>query len=326
MTSDVSARARAWVEERLPQARGLGQQLADLIDDPEGFVDALHDGFERLADAGYAAAQERVAPGSGAVIGVRWPLVRAVGRQLRGPLLDGSSASAISLAQRLVRSDVREIRLFATVPLEASLAGDPELTWQALRRLARAATDWISVDAMADLVARGIIAEPRRWAELEQLIYSTSRWERRLVGSTLARMPFQVPASERRTLDGIRGLMLIESMMGDADEQVQKALGWALREWTRVHPQGVAALLDAEATIAAREDDGHRAWVVRDALDVQPGGAARTLRNRMASVRRRSGAPSTSRASAVAMEFVSALDSTDRAVQQQGKRMAGTRS
>ena len=325
MTSDVSARAQAWVEERLPEARGLGQQLAELIDDPEGFVGALHEGFERLADKDYAAAQEHVAPGSGAVIGVRWPLVRAVGRQLRGPLLEGSSASAISLAQRLVRSEIREIRLFATVPLEASLADDPERTWQALRRLARAATDWISVDAMADLLARGIIVEPRRWAELEQLVYSTSRWERRLVGSTLARMPFQVPSSERRALEGIRGLMLIESLMGDADEQVQKALGWALREWTRVHPQGVAALLGAEATIAVREDDGNRAWVVRDALGAQPANVARALRKQMASVRRRSGAPSTSRASAVAMEFVSALDGSDRVVRQQGERMAGAR-
>ncbi|MEJ7753989.1 MAG: hypothetical protein WKF38_02295, partial [Candidatus Limnocylindrales bacterium] len=94
MTSDVSARAQAWVDERLPEARGLGEQLAELIDDPEAFLSALQEGFERLADPAYAAEQERVAPGSGAGIGVRWPLVRAVGRQLRAPLLEGSSASA----------------------------------------------------------------------------------------------------------------------------------------------------------------------------------------------------------------------------------------
>ncbi|MDQ3447693.1 MAG: DNA alkylation repair protein [Chloroflexota bacterium] len=325
MTSDVSARARAWVEERMPVARGLGGELAEFIDDPERFVKVLQDGFEGLSDAGYAAEQERVAPGAGEVIGVRWPLVRAVGRQLREPLLEGSSASAISLAQRLVRSEIREIRLFATVALDASLADDPERTWQVLRRLARAASDWISVDAMADLVARGIINEPLRWAELEQLVYSTSRWERRLVGSTLARMPFQVPAATRPTLDGVRGLTLIESLMGDADEQVQKALGWALREWTRVHRQGVAALLDAEATIAAREDDGHRAWVVRDALEAQPADVARVLRQRMASVRRRTGTPATSRAAAIASDFGSALLGDERLVQQ-GERMAGARS
>jgi len=325
LTSDVSARAQAWLEERRPEARGLGQQLSELIDDPESFVTVLRNGFERLSDAAYAAEQERVAPGSGVVIGVRWPLVRAVGRQLRGALLQGSSASAISLAQRLVRSETREVRLFATVPLEASLSDDPERTWQVLRRLARAATDWISVDAMADLVALGIIAEPRRWAELEQLVYSTSTWERRLVGSTLARMPFQVPSSQRGMLDGVRGLTLIESMMGDAEEPVQKALGWALREWTRVHAPGVAALLGAEAAIAARDDDGHRAWVIRDALSAQPADVARDLRGRIASVHRRSGAPATSRAAAVASEFVAALGGTERVVQHQGERMPGAR-
>ncbi len=145
------------------------------------------------------------------------------------------------------------------------------------------------------------------------------------MGSTLARMPFQVPSSQRRMLDGVRGLKLIESMMGDAEEPVQKALGWALREWTRVHAQGVAALLDAEATIAARDGDGHRAWVIRDALSAQPLDVARALRQRIASVHRRGGAPATSRAAAVASEFVSALGGAERVVQQQGERMTGAR-
>lgn len=313
-----------FVAQKTPTAHGLGRALAELIDDPEAFTSALQDGFEGLADPAYAQEQERVAPGSGAVVGVRWPLWRAVARQLRAPLAESSPASAVSLGQRLVRSPIREIRLFALVPLERSLAADPERTWQILRRLARAANDWISVDSMADLVARGILAEPFRWAELEQLVYSPHRWERRLVGSTVARMPFGVPAHERTSIDPRRhALSAIESLIGDADADVQKALGWALREWTRVDRQGVTALLEKEAETARRTDDGHRAWVIRDALSAQPQATAQALRKSLADIRRRTGAPATSLAGQVSAGFADALAGAGQAVASQGDRMAG---
>lgn len=324
MTSEVTRRARAFVEEKTPAARGLGTALGDLIDDPEAFAATLEEGLEGLSDPAYATEQERVAPGSGAVIGVRWPLWRTVARQLRVPLEESSPSSAVSLGQRLVRSPVREIRLFSLVPLERSLMTDPERTWQILRRLARAANDWISVDSMAGLVARGILREPFRWAELEQLVYSPHRWERRLVGSTLARMPFEVPKHERTSIDPERhGLTAIGSLIGDADPDVQKALGWALREWTRVDGKGVTALLQAEADRARRTDDGHRAWVIRDALPAQPPTSAHALRASLSTIRRRSSSPATSTAAQVSASFADALAGSGQTVGWQGERMAG---
>ena len=46
----------------------------------------------------------------------------------------------------------------------------------------------ITVDSLAHPYGKGIAAETYRWAELEQLVYSPSRWERRLIGSTVATM------------------------------------------------------------------------------------------------------------------------------------------
>ncbi len=303
MTSEVTARARALVAERLPEARGLGQALAELIDDPESFVAVLSDGLERLADEDYAREQERVAPGSGHVFGVRWPLIDAVAGQLRRPLSESSTASALSLAQRLAAAREREVRLFSHEPLRRSLPADPERSWQLMRQLGRAATDWISVDTLADLFAHGILLERFRWAELEQLVYSTDRWERRLVGSAIARMPFQLPKHERPLLAKTSGLTIIKSLLGDADEQVQKALSWALREWTAVDPDGVRRLLRDEAAVAARTDDGNRAWVIRDALAVQAPELAAEIRALLAGVRRQPNAHSTSPASAIAEAF-----------------------
>lgn len=322
LTSDVTRRAQAFVAERLPEARGLGLALTDLIDEPEEFVSILRDGFAGLADPVYAAEQERVAPGSGEVFGVRNPLMAAVAGQLRQPLKQSSSSSALWLAERLATEKERELVLFSHVALARALPDDPERTWQLMRRLAGRAQDWISIDELAELFAKGVLRERFRWAELEQLIYSAAKWERRLVGSTLARLPFELPKHRRASLSGTPGLMLIKSLIGDAEPDVQKSLSWALRSWSEVDPLGVRQLLRDEALTARNTDDGHRAWVVRDAL-TWPGtdkALASEIRDTLQGVRKRPGGLSTSAAAAVAGAFAGLDRMSEQAVALQGER------
>jgi 3-methyladenine DNA glycosylase AlkD len=310
------------VEERLPDATRLGEDLAELIGEPDAFVARLTRGLNDLADAAYAAAQERVAPGAGATIGVRWPLVHAVERGLR-PAIDESSPDVVLwLAQRLAARLEREVRLFALPCLRRTIGPDPERSWQLLRRLAHGAHDWIAVDAIAELFALGVLAERFRWAELEQLVYSDRRMERRLVGSTLARIPHEVRPRDRAALWTEAALELVGQLIGDADDQVQKSLAWALREWARVDRRAVADWLTAQAAVAAATDDGHRAWVIRDALSAQPPDVAAGIRDALRGVRRQAGAPSTSAASRSAAAFgVGALARI--AIAQQGDRFTG---
>ena len=313
--------------EHTSEAQGLGQALAALIDEPDEFVAVLRDGLASLADPAYAAEQERVAPGSGAVFGVRSPLLTAVARQVRAELRKSTSSSALYLAERLVTEEEREIVLFSHVPLARSLPDDPERTWQIMRRLARRAHDWISIDELAELYAKGVLLEQFRWAELEQLVYSADKWERRLVGSTVARLPFELPKELRPQLASTNGLMLIKSLIGDAETDVQKALSWALRSWNEADQRGVEDFLIEEAKDAKRTNDGHRAWVLRDAL-TWPGTDPRIaadVRMTLEGVRRLPGAPSTSSASAVAGSFAGMEQLSDQAVAMQGvrQRLAG---
>ena len=322
MPSDVTARAQELVAERLPEARGLGLALADLIDEPEAFVDTLREGFNRLADNEYAAGQARIAPTPDPVIAVRTPLIAAVDRQLRQPLRESSAASALWLAQRLAVEPEREIRLFSLVPLCRALPDDPERSWQLLRRLAHSAADWVSVDVIAPYYAQGILAEHFRWAELEQLVYSADRWERRLVGSTVATIPHQVPRKRRQELARTPGLTLIKSLIGDAAPDVQKALSWALRSWWEVDPFGTRELIRTEAEAARRTADGNRAWVLRDALTLPiiDSGFKAEIRDRLEGIRRRPGGSSTSQAAEVLGRFTGLDELTDAAVAQQGER------
>jgi len=315
-------RAQALVAERLPEAQGLGRALVELIDEPEAFVQALRDGFQRLADDEYAAGQARVAPTTDPVIAIRAPLIAAVERQLRAPLRAASAASALWLAQRLAAEPEREIRLFSVVPLRRSLRDDPERSWQVMRKLARTSADWVSVDTLAGLYAQGILAEHYRWAELEQLVYSADRWERRLVGSTVANVPHGLPRQRRQELARTPGLTLIKSLIGDSEPDVQKALSWALRSWWEVDPFGTREFIRQEAMRAKSENDGHRAWVLRDALSL-PGidsGFVEEIRDRLDGVRRTPGAPSTSAAAEIAAQFEGLKELAGVAVAQQGSR------
>ena len=167
-----------------------------------------------------------------------------------------------------------------------------------MRAEGRSAGNWITVDTLAHVAARGILAEPYRWAELEQLVYSPSRWERRLAGSTIATIPHTDRTAGRTPEVVRRGLAIVGDLIGDPEPDVQKALSWALRTLAAVDLPATAAFLRAETRTARATDDGYRAWVIRDTCEKLPAPLAAELRSALAGIRRRPGAPSTSRASA----------------------------
>ncbi len=301
--SPVTARAVAFVADHKPAAEALGTSLADSINDPDGFAAALRTGLDGLADPEYHEGQQTVAPGLGPTLGIRWPLLAAVTRSFRQETRLDRPTSLLFLADRLFREDYLEARWFAFALLERTLADDPERTWQLLRRGAREAADWITVDDLAHPYGAGIAAEPYRWAELEQLVFSPSRWERRLVPSTIATMTH----GNRRTGRGPevveRALPLLGQLIGDAEPDVQKALAWAYRSIAQIDRERTTAALREETERAVATDDGHRAWVVRDALLKLDPNDADDIKARLAGIRRRPGAPSTSAASEVAARF-----------------------
>ena len=189
-TSPVTQRAVAFVAQHKPAAEDLGRSLAELTGDPEAFARALNEGLATLADPEYLEGQRRIAPGIGDVD--RRSLAADRGRQARLPRVDAGRSHEhwLFVADRLLREPTLEPRWFSFGMLERTIDDEPERTWQLVRRAAREASDWITVDTLAHVVGKGILNEAYRWAELEQLVYSPSRWERRLVGSTIATTPF----------------------------------------------------------------------------------------------------------------------------------------
>ena len=301
--SETTARAVAFVAAHRDPAEALGASLADHSNDPDAFATALRRGLADLADPEYLDGQQRVAPGIGAIHGVRWPLLAAVQRGFRDATRRDPATPILFIADRLFREEELEARWFAFGLLERTLATETERSWQLLRRASRESGDWITVDTLAHPYARGIAAEPYRWAELEQLIYSPSRWERRLIGSTIATMTH---VDRRRGRDpdvAVHALPILAQLMGDAEPDVQKALAWAYRSLTVVDATATVAALSAETERATATADGHRAWVIRHTLAKLDPDTADQLRGRLAGIRKHPGAPATSAAAETIVRF-----------------------
>ena len=302
-TSQTTQRSVEFVAAHKAEAEALGAALADHVGDPDAFAAVLRQGLERLADPEYAEGMRYIAPGIGPVHGVRRPLLAAVARGFRHETRRDRATPLLFIADRLFREPQLEARWFAFGLLERTLAADPERTWQLLRRAAREAGEWATVDDLAHPYGIGIAAEPYRWAELEQLVYSPSRWERRLIGSTIATMTH----GNRRTGRGPEliptALALLEQLMGDAEPDVQKALAWAYRSLAQRDLAATTGALRRQVDLAVEQADGHRAWVIRDSLSKLGPADADELRARLAGIRKRAGAPSTSPAATTAARF-----------------------
>ena len=302
-TSTATARAREFVAEHKDAATALGRATGEHVHDPDRLVATLNAGLPALADPEYLEGMQMVAPGIGPVLGIRQPLLRAVGSGMRAATRGVPASTRLDIAERLVREPVIELHWLAYGMLERTIRNEPERTWQLLRAESRAAHEWATVDALAHVASLGIVAEPYRWAELEQLVYSPSRGERRLAGSTIATVPFADRVAGRHPEIAVRGLRILADLMGDASPDVQKALSWAIRSLTIVDLPATVAFLRAEARTARTTADGARAWVVRDSLEKVPAPVAAELRAVVDGIRRRPNAPSTSRAAETAAAF-----------------------
>jgi 3-methyladenine DNA glycosylase AlkD len=284
--SPTTVAANLFVAAHMDRAAALGDQLAKLVEDPDAFVSTIKQGFGELADQAYADGSRTIAPGLGPVLGVRLPLVEATYKAFKRGTRKCPASLLIDVVDRLTREELRELRWFGTWNLERLLPTDPERAWQLLRRTAREADEWITVDTIAHPFGEGILRDPVRWAELERLVPSPSRWERRLVGSTLAAMPHTNHPGSRDALVVGRGLDLIGKLIGDPEPDVQKALSWALRTFAAIDPAATIAFVDTETLTASRNLDGNRAWVIRDTLSKLPNDSER-LRQMLEGIRRR---------------------------------------
>jgi 3-methyladenine DNA glycosylase AlkD len=177
-------------------------------------------------------------------LGIGFPALRQ--RVLR----PGFSFSKAPLAEQLQtwhalwqHSQVGDV-LFAAIehfaPLARSPAGPPLALWQTLQHWPARVDNWCHSDALSGLVSRCLFwHRPQVLPTLQAWGQQPGLWHRRLSLTSLVHYSGKnavfLPAGEM--------LPLLAAQVGDHREPVALALGWALRELGRVHPEALNAFL-----------------------------------------------------------------------------------
>ena len=255
--SPVTAASHAFVAAHIDAARALGRSLADHVDEPATFVDAMRSGLESLADPVYLAGQRLVAPGIGPLLGVRLPLLeavhRALTRELRGVrAVPGSSRSrkrwhatrSASCAGSPAGSSAACCPTIRSSPGRCS-AGSP--------RTRTTGSPWTRWPPRSQRASSSSRIAGRSWSSWSTAPAAGSAgssarpWPRSRSWTATAGGPAEVVSS---------GLALVGLLIGDPEPDVQKALSWALRNLTIVDPGPVTAFCRRRG--GARRRDGRR--------------------------------------------------------------------
>lgn len=221
---------------------------------------------------------------------------------LADAVADDPPAVVLDLADHLVRAGDPALAVVAAALLDRALPAQPVRAWQLLRAGTRGCRTAIAADALAVPAARGVLLEPYRWAELEQLVLSPSPWERRLAAGAVAVLAASEPEGAGDPELVRRGLALVADLLGDPDPEVREGLADALRALLAADPNRATAFVAAEAATATATADGNRAAVLR-AVTPGLGTAGAPIDAALTTLRADPSAPSTSRAAATAAAF-----------------------
>ena len=178
-------------------------------------------------------------------IGLSVPRLREVLRRVHRELKSLPPRSVVSIVRALAALPYIEIRQAAYEILAARRDAFATIDAAFIRRLARGADNWGTVDGLGVTVVgrawrEGLIADSdvMGWAR------STDRWMRRLALVATVGLNSK---SRGGAGDPRRTLVVAARLLDDRDDMVVKALSWALRELVKRDPTAVRAFVAKHA-------------------------------------------------------------------------------
>lgn len=159
------------------------------------------------------------------VIGVRVPAIRAALAEILAEHRDLTADDAIALMDHAARSAVREELLIATFMLAKLQRKLAPAVLDDIDRWIESVNNWETCDQLATNVAAPLVA--RDIAEIERLATwagSDNPWLRRFSLATAAAL------NQKGRKFPAETLRICELLIEDADVNVRKAVGWAIRE------------------------------------------------------------------------------------------------
>jgi len=150
-------------------------------------------------------------------LGIRVPAIRQTVKQYK--------TASLSVAEKLLKSEYHEIRLFALLLLVARFskgsADQQEKIYRLYLRNSRYINNWDLVDSSAHYIV-GAYLDGKDKSVLDKMARSRSLWERRI--AIMATFYFIKNNQFTETLK------LTKQLLGDQEDLIHKAVGWMLRE------------------------------------------------------------------------------------------------
>jgi 3-methyladenine DNA glycosylase AlkD len=204
--------------------------------EPEAAALAVAEALRAVGTAERAVQEKRYLKSELEFFGVTVPeMRRVVTAAVRGcPGLDG--AGMVAWAVALWGEPVHDRRMAAVeiLTLAAPRLGAGELA--VVERLVRESGTWALVDGLAGNVAGEIaLRDPRSWPVIDGWAVDADFWVRRSALLALLR------GIRRRQPDLARFTRYAEPMLAEREFFIRKAIGWVLREISKLDPAWVAS-------------------------------------------------------------------------------------
>lgn len=198
--------------------------------------------LEANSDSAYLEDIKSFAPGSGAAIGVRVPVLRAIVKAFKSEHKELTLELAAELLTEFCGRRCREeilVGVFLVASFSRSISAEmlPAL-WQDINDWVECLDNWETCDQLAMNVAGEVVGkDPSLTKDLVLWARSDNKWRRRFAVATTTVLNQKGRRLVKETLS------VCEPLMTDPDPVVQKAVGWALREATRSDENEVFAFL-----------------------------------------------------------------------------------
>lgn len=223
--------------------------MADSIDTPEALLEALRAALFPLADALRAEAMSAYMRHRFTFLGIPTP----ARRQAVQPLIRAFRGDLLAAARRLWAEEPREMQYVACDLLRrhaSRLAADQ---LPALEALVTQKSWWDTVDTLAVVVGEVVRRHPNLAVRMDELIAADDFWLRRI--ALLHQLAWKQETDEARLF------RYCLRCTGEKEFFIQKAIGWALRQYARVAPGVVAGFVEAHrgelAPLSVREATKH---------------------------------------------------------------------
>ena len=161
-------------------------------------------------------------------IGIPVPILKSIGKEI-SKVARNHLDDYLPLIQLLWDEYGREGRVIATIPMGAIELTDPEIVIPLLREMCRTCLTWEDVDRLAmDALEPIVRKKPEEWLSVtESWLDDENKWVRRAGVIVIGRLPLKRPDYAGQCLG------LIERLLYDEDEDVKKAVSFAIRLVTR---------------------------------------------------------------------------------------------